>query len=144
VVEMIGAVMLQRALAGNLPKIAGSLDAEQVMANAADDVTLTFVGYPPIVGKAAATDFYRAYFAKVVAEHGVCRNVAVTRPWAMGLTNTIIVEADFDVTHKDGTKEAFTDLEVFELRRGKTVAIRKYVVGAITREILEERSASAS
>lgn len=61
-----------------------------------------------------------------------------------GLTNTIMVEVDFDVTHKDGTKEAYTDLEVFELRRGRTVAIRKYAFGAIPREILEERSASAS
>jgi hypothetical protein len=53
-------------------------------------------------------------------------HTALDRPWALGLTNTVITEFELTETDAEGETRVSQGIDVSEMRRGKLVAERTY------------------
>jgi hypothetical protein len=98
----------------------------------ADDVVLEQPGSPPIggrvVGKAAWREAMQAWFDAVPDFHYRVLHTALDRPWALGLTNTVITEFELSETNAAGESRVTRGIDVSEMRRGKLVAERTYML----------------
>ena len=131
---MLGATLLRNAFERDHAAAVESLDAEKVTERFSDDVTLTFMGNPPVVGKEAVKAFMRGYYETVASSRTTTTHVAVARPWAFGLTNTVIVEDDVEVTRKDGSVDHLPQGLAFDVRGGRVVAVREYLADPDARQ----------
>ena len=123
---MIGAMVLKRYFEKNHVAEFEARDAAYVD-KFPEDVTITFAGGPPIVGKQAVREFEQSFFASMKDLKVVTRTVAVARPWAFGLTNTLMIEDEYHVERHDGRKETLYDLISIDVVKGKVVATRGYL-----------------
>jgi ketosteroid isomerase-like protein len=134
VVEVLGAILLRNAFKNDHAAAVESLDVDKVTERFSDDVTLTFMGNPPIVGKEAVKDFMREYFATLAGSKTTTTHVAVARPWAFGLTNTVLVEDDVELTRKDGSIDHLPQGLAFDVHSGRVVAVREYLADPAARK----------
>lgn len=123
----MGALVLRTLIRKNQARTVAAKDLARLKNMWADDITLTFMGQPPIVGKQAVEQWYRAWFASVteISEHP--RNFALVRPYALGFTNTVLFETTGETVLLDGRKNVVVETGVIEFKRGKAQAIRIYV-----------------
>jgi hypothetical protein len=97
----------------------------------ADDVILEQPGPPPIggrnVGRAAWRRAMQAWMDALPSFHYRVLHVALDKPWALGLTNTVISEFEVTETDAQGHTRIARGVDVSEMRRGKLVAERTYM-----------------
>ena len=96
----------------------------------ADDVVLEQPGPAPIggrnVGKAAWRRAMAAWMDAVPSYRYRVLHTALDRPWALGLTNTVITEYELTETDVEGRTRVSRGIDVSEMRRGKLVVERTY------------------
>ena len=124
---MIGALMMRNAMSKNQAATVNAKDIEALKKLWADDVTLTFVGQPPIEGKDAVEAWYRAWFAGIKEIREMSTNFALVHPYAVGVSNTVLFEATSDMQYTDGRHTVEHEVTVIEIHRGKATNIRAYV-----------------
>jgi ketosteroid isomerase-like protein len=97
----------------------------------AEDVVFEQPGPPPIggrvVGKAAWRAMMQAWIDAVTSYHYRVLRIALDRPWALGLSNTVVTEFELTATRADGTTRVSRGVDVSEMRRGKLVSERTYM-----------------
>lgn len=124
---MIGALLIREAMRKNQAATVNAKDIEALKNYWADDVTLTFVGQPPIEGKDAVEAFYRSWFAGIKEIRETSTNFALVHPYAVGASNTVLFEAKSDMEFTDGRHGVVQEVVVIEIRGGKATDIRVYV-----------------
>lgn len=106
-------------------------DLARLMRGWADDAVYEFPGKSPMSGryegKRAIEAFFRKMFDRMVTIHFIVKQVAVTHPFALALTNMCIVEWALDETSYDGVTIHLEGVTVGEIRRGRIVAARDYL-----------------
>jgi ketosteroid isomerase-like protein len=97
----------------------------------ADDVILEQPGPPPfggrVVGRATWREMMQAWIDAVPTYHYRILHTALDKPWALGLTNTVITEFEVTETNAEGVTRVGRGIDVSEMRRGKLVAERTYL-----------------
>ena len=124
---MLGALVLRMLLRRSQAATVQAQDVIALRRSWTDDITLTFMGQPPIVGREAVEDWYRAWFAGVADAFEQPISFALARPYALGLTNTVLFETTSETVLPDGRTAVLHEATAIELRRGKVHAIRVYV-----------------
>jgi ketosteroid isomerase-like protein len=127
VIEVIGALMMRKIMSKNQAATVNAKDIEVLKKFWADDVTLTFVGQPPIQGKDAVGAWYRSWFAGIKEIRETSTNFALVHPYALGVSNTVLFEAKSDIEFTDGRHVVESEVTVIEIRRGKATSIQVYV-----------------
>ena len=123
---MIGALLIKRLVEKDHVPHVESMDPS-FMQEWADDVTLTPMGCTPIRGKDAVMAFDRAYYDTMASYHVTTRSVSLAKPWAIGFTNTVVIEDEMTIERKDGRTQTLHQVLILEIKRGKLVAIRTYL-----------------
>lgn len=85
------------------------------------------MGCPRIRGRDAFRAFERSYFDTMASYQVTTHSVSVAGPWALGLTNVLVVEDEMPIERKDGRIQTPYEVLVVELKRGKVVAVRTYL-----------------
>ena len=101
---MLGPLIMRSMMRKNQAATVERKDIEALTKIWADDVTLTFMGQPPIVGKPAVEAWYRSWFDVLAEVHETPKNFSFARPYALGFTNTVLWEATGEHVYKDGRK----------------------------------------
>lgn len=127
VIAMIGALLMRNVMSKNQSATVNAMDIEALKEFWADDVTLTFVGQPPIEGKDAVEAWYRSWFAGIKEIRETSTNFALVHPYAVGASNTVLFEAKSDMEFTDGRHAVEHEVAVIEVRGGKATNIRVYV-----------------
>ena len=123
---MIGALLIKRIMEKDYVPNVESMDPS-FMAKWTDDVTLTPMGCPPIRGKDAVMAFDKAYYDTMDSCHVTLRSVSLAKPWAIGFTNTVVLEEEITIDRNDGRTQTLHNVKILELKRGKVVAVRIYL-----------------
>jgi ketosteroid isomerase-like protein len=123
---MIGALVIRRGVGQHMVANIESLDAKQLTADWADDVVVEFPGREPIVGKQAAEAFFRAYFATLDKEDVSVTSMALAHPYAFGVANRVLAEAEVTDHFKDGRTLTFRIIYAFDLDGHTTKTMRFY------------------
>lgn len=124
---MIGALLMRKAMSKGQAATVNAKDIEALKKFWAEDVTLTFVGQPPIEGKGAVEAWYRSWFAGIKEIREISTNFALVHPYAVGVSNTVLFEATSDMEFIDGRHAIEHEATVIEIRGGKATNIRVYV-----------------
>jgi ketosteroid isomerase-like protein len=127
VIAMIGALAMHRAMSQNQAATVNAKDIEALKKFWADDVRLTFVGQPPIEGKAAVEAWYRGWFDATQEIHETSTNFALVHPYAVGSSNTVVFESEADSTFTDGRHTVERAMTIIEVHDRKATDIRVYV-----------------
>jgi hypothetical protein len=133
---MIGALILKKVMQDRHASAVESRDAAELMKDWDEDVTLTLMGNPPIVGKAACIEWEQAYFDTMADYHVTSSHVCVEHPAALGATNTVMLEDTMEIERKDGRKQTIHEALSIDLVKGKIVAVRGYVADPDAEEML--------
>jgi ketosteroid isomerase-like protein len=128
---MIGALMLRMMWKRTVEKEFAHKDADQVLKAWADDGVFEFGGTNGMsgrfVGKEQLRGWVTKWFDRMDRIDFTVERVALERPWALGLTNTVFSEAHVSETAHDGTVASADLVIVDEVRRGKLVHERVYL-----------------
>jgi ketosteroid isomerase-like protein len=124
---MIGAFLMRKTMSKNQAATVNAKDIEALKKFWADDVSLTFVGQPPIEGKDAVEAWYRSWFAGIKEIRETSTNFALVHPYAFGVSNTVLFEAKSDIEYTDGRHVVESEVAVIEIHGGKATSIRIYV-----------------
>lgn len=126
---MIGAMILTRMARAGYETM-NRKDLAAFMRNWAEDATFEFPGQSTVsgryVGKQAISGFFRAVFDRMAVLRFTVMRVAVTRPYAFGLTNTVLVEWTEDATSHDGVTGHVEGVTIMRVRSGRIIAARDY------------------
>lgn len=124
---MIGALLMRMAMSRTQADAVSRRDLEALKEFWADDISLTFVGQPPIEGKDAVERWYRAWFDSIREIRASSTNFALVHPYAVGASNTVLFESQEEIEYVDGRRMTAREAAVIEIRRRKAVRIRAYV-----------------
>lgn len=128
---MVGALILRLTWKRTVEKEFRRKDAGQVLNAWADDGVLEFGGTNGMSGRFVGKDQLRGWvtkwFDRMERIDFAVERVAVERPWALGLTNTVFSEAHVSETAHDGTVASADVAIIDEVRRGKLVHERVYL-----------------
>lgn len=106
-------------------------DVAALMRDWAGDGVFEFPGHTPVsgrhAGKRAIAAFYQQVFDQMAVIRFRVKRVAVTRPFAWGLTNTALCEWVVDVTSYDGITNHAGGVTVIDIRHGRALAARDYI-----------------
>ncbi len=127
---MIGAIVMKmgvrRAWAA-----ANRRDLDYLLRYVADDAVMEVPGRPPVGGRFVGREAWRAWFERWLAGLSTFRfrviHEALTKPLALGLSNTVLTEFELEATTLDGRTFRGRGVDVSEMVRGKWVADRTYV-----------------
>lgn len=135
---MIGAILLKRGMRRGYQAI-GRHDLDAVMAGWAEDGVLEYPGHSTVSGRIVGRENIRRWFARwfdtMPDIRFTVKHVAVENLFALGLTNTVIVEWDLDETRHDGASFHATGASAFHVRHGKVTSFRDYI---FDQEIIDE------
>jgi ketosteroid isomerase-like protein len=97
----------------------------------ADEVVYDVAGRPPLggrfVGKAAWRGANQRWMDSLESFKFRVIHEALTNPFALGFTNTILTEYEVIETARDGRTLRMRGIDVSEMKRGKLVAERNYM-----------------
>jgi len=104
-------------------------------------VVMDAPGTPPIGGRFIGAGEVEAAYQRWTQSLAWFRvtpiHIALSNPWALTLTNTVITEYRLEGKGHDGKTFATTAIDVSEMRRGKLVANRTYVFDLAAMEAVE-------
>ncbi len=127
---MIGALLLQQSLRPELERAVDSHDVDAIMRLWADDGLLEYGGTHTMAGTFGGTEEVRGWFQRwfegTAEVHVRVGRVAVARPWALGLSNTLLFEAHLEERLPAGPTVETDAVVVATLRRGKVVHVKTY------------------
>jgi ketosteroid isomerase-like protein len=127
---MIGAILARMGARHGWSRLR-ALDVDFFIRQLADDVVLECPGRTRLsgrfVGRHAVADWYRRYFDRLASLDHHLVHLTLDRPYAVGLTNTVVTEYEEVATLSDGRTLRGRAVDVTELRRGKVVASRTYI-----------------
>jgi ketosteroid isomerase-like protein len=136
---MIGALLMRGGITRAFQAMSRK-DHEAVLRLVHPDVVLEYPGRTPLGGRHEGRDAYEAWlrrwFEHMFEIAFTVRHVALENPWALGLTNTAIIEWELQQTAHDGKSTALTGTTVCEFRSGKLVAQRMYETDPLAHEAL--------
>lgn len=128
---MIGAVLLVTQWRRRLEAALRSRDVDRAMDSYAPDAVLEFGGTSTMAGirtgAAELRAWYARWFGRMERLEGRVGRVAVARPWALGLTNTVMAELSIDETTRDGLTAQVDALAVFDVVRGRVTHQRVFL-----------------
>lgn len=128
---MIGALVLRMSWKRSVQREFARKDPERVVKAWADNGVLEFGGTSGMsgrfVGRAEVRAWVARWFDRMERIDFTVDRIALERPWALGLTNTVFSEAHVSETAHDGTESAAEVVIVDEVRRGRIVHERVYV-----------------
>jgi ketosteroid isomerase-like protein len=106
-------------------------DIDYLMRFWADDGVFEFGGTSDMagrrVGKAEIRSWFERWFARMDRLEMRIGRVAVARPWALGLTNTVMAEFTVEETSHDGVTVHAEGVSVYDVQRGRIVRARDYL-----------------
>lgn len=127
---MIGAMALKLEVRQGFAMM-NRKDLVWLMRGWAKDAVLEFPGKTPISGryegKPAVEAFFRRMFDRMATIHFTVRRIVVAHPFALGLTNTVLIEWAADEVSHDGISIHVEGVTVSDVRRGRNVASREYI-----------------
>jgi ketosteroid isomerase-like protein len=127
---MIGALVVQH-LFSTSGRAFEQRDTEALLSSWADDVVFEFGGAGGMsghfAGKEAVRGWFHRWFERMDSLEMKVRHVGVARPWALGLSNTVLVEFVVDETSHDGVTVHTEGVTVYDVRHGKVVRARNYL-----------------
>jgi ketosteroid isomerase-like protein len=144
---VIGALLMRASVPRSFAT-QSRMDLEAMSARWSDDVTLEISG-PSVLagryeGKAEVEEFFRRDWNRLASGHIEAVKIGLARPYAFGLTNTILIQFIADVVSRQGVIGRIEGVSVVDVRRGRTVAIRNhYFDGAVIDRIYRTPSAEA-
>lgn len=80
-----------------------------------------------VEGKQQVVSWFGRWFDRLERVHFVPRHVCVERIFALGGTNTVVVEWEAEITPVGRAAYRATGVTAFEARRGKVVRIADYI-----------------
>lgn len=127
---MFGALMLRM----RFPQFCEAVSRKDVDAACRDigeDVVFEFPGQSSISGRYDGRPAFRAYWLRLFDRYDTFtmtpKRIALARPYAFGLTNTVLMEWVVDVLANDGLSLRAEGVTVVEIRHGKAVHVRDYI-----------------
>ncbi len=127
---MIGALLLQQSLKPELEEAVESRDVDAIMRLWAKDGLLEYGGTHTMAGTYGGAlevrTWFERWFAGTAEVHVHVGRVAVARPWALGLTNTLMFEAHIEERLPAGPTVETDAVVVASLRRGKVTRVKIY------------------
>lgn len=136
---MIGALFMRSGIRRAFAAMSRK-DHEAVLRLVHPEVVLEYPGRTPMAGRFLGHDAYEAWlrrwFEHMFAIDFTVRHVTLENPWALGLTNTAIIEWELQQTAHDGRSIGLTGTTVCEFRSGKLVAQRMYETDPAAHEAL--------
>ena len=136
---MIGALVVRHLI----PRAFDTLnrrDLPAMLNGMTDDVVMELPGPPGIAGryegKAAVEAFWRVHFTRYDTLTTRPRRIALTRPYALGLSNTVIAEWTADGTTCMGDPVHIDLMSIWEIRRGKVASAKDYVFDTAPWEVV--------
>jgi ketosteroid isomerase-like protein len=140
---MIGALLMRAGVARAFQAL-NRKDHNAIMRLVDDHVVLEYPGRTPMGGLLEGRDAYEAWlrrwFEHMFMIDFTVRHVTLENPWAIGLSNTAIVEWEVRQTSRGGTSAMLTGTTVLEFRRGRLVAQRTYELDPTALEVLWQPS----
>lgn len=124
---MLGPLIMRSMMRKNQAATVERKDIEALKRMWADDVTLTFMGRPAIVGKPAVEAWYRSWFDALEEVHEHPKNFSLARPYTLGFTNTVLWESSGEHVFRDGRIVEKHVSVAIDFQRGKAKAIRIYL-----------------
>ena len=128
---MIGALVLKVLWKRRVEAAFADRDLDRVMSGWAPDGVLEFGGTGAMSGRYAGhaeiRTWMQTWFERMAELHVRVGRVALARPWALGLDNTVMYEFHVEETSHDGVSVVADVLVVAELRRGRIVHSRDYL-----------------
>lgn len=129
---MIGATLMRWYMRRNFAKAMNRRSPSEWLSMVNPDIEEIYPGRTKVsgrfVGKEEFEEWVRRAFLEDMADvRFELRHLAVTNPWALGLTNTIAVEWDVEVrASRDGRTYRFPGASFIDIRRGKISSSRDY------------------
>lgn len=127
---MIGA-LLAKTMAGGAFRALERHDLTSLMKHIHDDIVWF---YPTEVsvggehrGRRAVEDFFIRWLEQFPKVRFNLRNKFVSNLMALGLSNTLAVEWDVEITTKDGVESRNEGVTVFVVKGGKAIRVTDYV-----------------
>lgn len=127
---MVGALLVQREFCA-IGAAFERRDADVLLRDWADDAVFEFGGAGGVSGhfegKEAIRGWFDRWFTRMESLEMTIRRVAVARPWALGLSNTVMVEFVAEETSHDRVTTHTEGVTVYDVRRGRVVRARNYL-----------------
>lgn len=122
---MIGALLF-KLMAGSALETMNRRDLPAIMSRWHDDATFTYPMTGEIKGKKALEEFFRKFMEQFPEVKFKLVNVYVKNIFAFGLSNTVGVEWEYEITNREGKTFHNCGISTSRVRRGKVVASREY------------------
>lgn len=127
---MIGALLLEALWKRRTERAFADRDVEAMMRLWDPHGVLEFGGTNGMsgrfVGEAEIRAWMERWFTRMRDLRVTVGRVAVARPWALGLTNTVMYELHVEETSYDGRTVSADLVSVADLRRGRLVHVRDF------------------
>lgn len=124
---MIGALLIKQGVTRKTSANIESRDPVRLTAEYTDDVVITFPGREPIVGRAAAIEWFGKVFDRIDDEKVTVKEVALAHPYALGPSNTVLTEVEVTAKYKDGHTVTGREVYSMDFEGTKVKALRFYV-----------------
>lgn len=128
---MIGSLLLKLTWKHRVEKAFAQRDIDTLVDAWSPDGVLEFGGTSSMAGRFVGRPEIRGWmsrwFARVADLDVSIGRVALTRPWAWGLTNTLMYEEHIEETSHDGVSISADVVSVITLRRGRITLARDYL-----------------
>lgn len=126
---MIGALLVRIRIPRFFAAVSRK-DLDATSRDVADEIVFEFPGQSVISGRYEGSARFRAFWSRNFGRYETFqlapKRIALTRPYALGLTNTALVEWAAEAVTRDGMTMHAEGVAVVELRRGKVVHARDY------------------
>ena len=127
---MIGAVLAKRG-ATTAYDILGRQDLEAIADALHEDAVWEYPGDTVLAGriegKPAIVEWFRMWFELMPETRFTVRHATVENIFALGLTNTSLVEWELDQVDRDGKRYHVTGVTAFHVERGKIRHGKDYI-----------------
>lgn len=136
---MIGALLVRTAFP-RFTKAVSRKDVEAVSRGVAEDAVFEFPGRSRMSGSYEGREAIRGFWARVFERYDTVtmtpKRIALTHPYALGLTNSVLMEWRLDATTEDGLQIHAEGVAAVEIRRGKMVHSRDYFFDPTVLEVI--------
>jgi uncharacterized protein len=144
---MLGALLARRAVRGAYDAM-NRMDVDALLEGWTDDAVFEYPGRSTLAGrfegKAAIRHWFVERFARLQRVHYTIVHVSVAEQFALGGTNTVLVEWLLTEERPDGTADHLSGVTSAHLHAGRVVHVRDYVFEQDVVEAAWGRSVAAA